>query len=285
MRTCPARAVLLSATAGIAGLIFSAGCAAPGDPPAPLLHAAASATRAGEEAYLSGRASEAIPALSEAVRLHLAAGDLPGAARALLNLALAQRGAGDMPAATATAVRLRELTPAARQQLRERAGRADEISEIAAADDWLDALLALDRGDLAAAENLISISGVKLPAASPWPGRVETLRAEVALKEGHFDDALARARVGRVASEAAHDRGEQARAWRIAGAAQVGLAHWPEARADFLAAISIEEKLGGGHRMADDLNQLASIAEQLGEADDARIYRERAKAILSSRTH
>ena len=279
------RVALLPAVAGISAVLLFAGCASPGEAPAPLLHAAANETRVGEEAYLSGRASDAVPALTEAVRLHFAAGDLPGASRALLNLALAQRGAGDNAAANATAARLREITPGARQQLHEQAVKSNDTADLDAAADWLEALLALDRGETAVASNLVSSSIVKGAATSPWPGRIETLRAEIALKDGHFDEALARSRAGQAATAAAHDRAEEARALRLGGAAQVGLAHWIEARGNFLAAIRIEEALGGGRRMAADLNQLAAIAEHLGDADDARLYAQRAQAILSSRPH
>jgi tetratricopeptide (TPR) repeat protein len=261
-----------------------AGCAAAGNGPPPLLREAAAQSRAGEEAYLSGRATEAIPALSEAVRLHLAAGDMPGAARALLNLALAQRAAGDSAAVAATAARLRDLTPAAGQQAHELEGKdAGAAAELMAASAWLDALLALDRGDSTSATAILSSVTAKVPASSPWIGRMETLRAEIALGDGHPAEAVAHARSGQAASAAAHDQAEEARAFRLAGAGLMRLGQWPEARTAFLAAVKIEETLGGGARMAGDLSQLAVIAEHLGDAAGAQLYTQRARAIASAR--
>jgi len=267
-----------------AALGLLAGCATPGDAPPPLLREATAQTRAGEEAYLAGRAGDAIPSLAEAARLHLAAGDLPGASRALLNLALAQRAAGDANSAAATATRLRDLTPAALQQENERAARDGGASELSTASAWLDALLAMDRGDLAAADSALSVAGNNFPATSPWPGRVAVLQAEVALKAGRFADALARARAGQAACAAAQDRAEEARAWRFAGAAHRQLGQWTEARVDFLAALKLEETLGGGARMTGDLRQLAAIAEHLGDGGAAQLYTQRAAAIAAART-
>ncbi|MES1166950.1 MAG: hypothetical protein ABUL68_03015 [Pseudomonadota bacterium] len=260
------------------------GCAAPDPGPPPLLRAAAGQSRAGQEAYLTGRTGDAVSALGEAVRLHLAAGDLPGGSRALLNLALAQRAAGDAAAATATAARLRELAPAARQQAREQGASEEIVAELSTASPWLDALVALDRGDRAAAAGLLDSAGGKFSGSSPWPGRLESLRAELALGEGRPGEALVHARAGVAACTAAGDRAEEARAQRLAGAAQVQLGQWPEARADFLAALKLEETLGGGGRMAGDLKQLAVIAGHLGDSAEAQLYTQRAAAIASART-
>jgi tetratricopeptide (TPR) repeat protein len=269
-------------TAMLAVIVFAAGCATPGDGPPPLLRAAAGQTRAGEEAYLSGRASDAVPSLSEAARLHLAAGDLPGGCRALLNLALAQRAAGDTAAATATATRLRELTPAAQQQAREQTGREGLTGELATATAWLDALLAVGRSDFAAAARLLGSADTKFPASSPWPGRLETLRAEVALGETRWLEARIHARAGVTACAAAGDRAEEARAWQLAGTAQLHLEEWTAARADFLEALKLEETLGGGARMAADLKQLALIADRLGDTSTAQLYAQRAAAITGA---
>ena len=271
------------AAMGLAGFVLLTGCANPGEAPPPMLRAAAGQSRIGEEAYLAGRPAKGVPALAEAVRLHLAAGDLPGAAHGLLNLALAQRGAGDVAAAAATAERLHDLIPAARQQAQERGGAEDPSPDLAAASTWLEALLAVDRGDSAAAASLLGFPTEKLPAASPWTGRLETLRAEVALGDGRFADAIARAEIGQAASAAAHDRAEEARALRLAGAAHVRLGHWIEARAKFLASVRVEETLGGGARMAGDLAQLATIAEHLGDTAEAELYTRRARAITAAR--
>ena len=254
------------------------------DGPAPLLRAAAAETRNGEEAYLLGRADEAVPALREAARLFLAAGDLPGGVRALVNLALAERAAGDVAAARASATRLRELTPAAQQQLAEHAEPGDAGLELSTASGWLDALLALEQGDAAAAARLAPTSG-KFPPGSVWRARVATLQAAILLATGNPAEALAQAVAGQKAALAAGDRAEEARAWRLAGAAHLKLGQWPEARTDFLAAVKIEEALGGGARMAGDLGQLAAIAEHLGDADAARLYARRATTIIAARAH
>ncbi len=270
--------------AGWPALVLLTGCAAPGDAPPPQLRAAAQQARAGESAYVAERPAEAVPALTEAVRLHLAAGDLPRAARSMVNLALAQRASGNAVGAADTAARLRNLTPAARQQAVERAGKDDASAlELAAATAWLDALLALDRGDVAAASGLLSAGGATLPATSPWPGRVATLRAEIALAEGRAADALALARTAVAACVAARDHSEAARAHRLAGTAHVRLAQWPEARTSFLAAVRLEESLGAGARMARDLEQLAVVAEKLGDAGAAQLYAQRARELSPAR--
>lgn len=270
--------------AAASGLALFASCAGPGEALAPRLRAAAERARAGEQAYGSGRPAEAASALAEAVRLRLASGDLPGAARALVNLALAQRAASDTSGAMATATRLRELTPAARQQVTERSGKNDAAAhELFAATAWLDALLALDRGETSAASRALVGVNLSLPPSSPWPGRVATLRAEVALAEGRAADAVTLARSALPACAAAHDRSEEARAQRLLGTAQLRLDRWPEARTSFLAAIILEETLGAGERLARDLEQLAAISEKLGDTSAASLYAARARAIVSAR--
>jgi tetratricopeptide (TPR) repeat protein len=272
----PTRRIGRLGALGLLGLL--AGCGAPDRGPPPMLRAAARQTRLGEDAYLLGRADEAIPALTEAVRLHLAAGDLPGASRALVNLALAQRSAGDGAGAGATAARLHELAPAARQQ----AGEQNRFDEASAASAWLDALLALDRGDAAEATACLERAPSVLPVSPPWSGRLATLRAEIDLGAGRFAEAVTHAQAGRSASVAARDEAEEARALRISGSAHMGLGQWVAARGDFLTALKIEESLGGGTRMAADLNHLATVSEHLGDAAGAELYAQRAKAIAAA---
>ena len=278
--------VTTAATSGLCFLalssVFSHSVLA-ADAPAPLLRAAAAETRNGEEAYLLGRADEAVTALREAARLYLAAGDLPGGARALVNLALAERATGDIASARASATRLRELTPAAQQQLAERTDSSEAGVELAAASGWLDALLTLEQGDAAAAARLVPSSG-KFPASSVWRARVATLQAAILLATGNAAEALTQAAVGQKAGLAAGDRAEEARAWRLAGSAHLKLGQWAEARTDYLAAVKIEEALGGGARMAGDLGQLAAIAEHLGDTAAAQLYSRRATAITTART-
>jgi tetratricopeptide (TPR) repeat protein len=280
----------VGAIVAVMGVGIFSGCASPGEPAAPRVHAAAARERSGQEAYLLGHASEAVPALSDAVKLYLNAGDAPAACRAMLNLALAQRAAGDASGAAATAANLRDLTPAARQQVRERnatgASRphlsaGGEEAGLTAQLDWLQALLALDRGELDAAENIL-LGPMENGKASGWDGRIATLRAEVALRRGKFDEALTHAHAGFAASAGAHDRAEQARASRLAGKANLQLKKWDAARKDFLAAVRIEESLGGGARMTDDLMQLAVVARELGDAGEAQLYEQRARAIAGA---
>jgi len=276
--------IFLRACAG--ALLLVAGGArggAAGEPVPPLLREAASQTRAGEEAYLTGRAAAAVGPLRAAVQLHLAAGDFAGAARALLNLALAQRAAGDAAGAAATAARLGEITPAAQQEAAEVGGSESDPAELPAAATWLAALVALDRGDAAATETLLGAVGGRFVAMSPWPGRLENLRAEAALAQGRLPEAVGHARAGAGASAAARDRAEEARGWRLAGAAQVRLGQWTEARAALLGALRLEESLGGGARMAGDLEQLALVAGKLGDQAGAELYARRARAIRAAR--
>jgi len=275
-RPLPARSLL---AAGLAGLLLAlAACSSPQASPAPKLRAAARQARLGEEAYLTGRLDEAIRALREAVRLHLSAGDVPGAGRSLVNLALAQRAAGQPAGALGTAALLLQLAPAADQQARER-GAAGEAM-IASA--WLTALLAVDRGEPAAAAGALAALPPG-PYAPLWTGRIENVRADLALASGRPAEALDHARAGRPASAAAGDRAEEARALRLAGTARLGLGQWTEARAEFLAAVRLEESLGGGARMAGDLYHLAEIAEHQGDAPAARLYTARADLLTGKK--
>lgn len=248
-----------------------------------MLREASNRDRAGNAAYLKGNSAGAVPILQAAAELHLAAGDLPGGAGTLLNLALAQRASGAVADASLTATRLRELTPAARQQARERGDAADQLAELEVAARWLDALLAVSQGDLPSAAGLLDAPALPLPAASPWRGRLETLRAELALAEGRPAAALAYADRGAEASAAAGDRAEQARALRLAGLAHMQREEWEEARSDFMAAVRIEEALGAGARMVGDLDHLAIIATHLGDHSAARLYERRARVIAAAR--
>ena len=275
------RSCRVLAAAGAVGVLL-AGCATSGDAPPANLRAATALAHRGEEAYVRGRAAEAVPLLKEAVRLQLTAGDLAGAARGDVNLALAQRAAGDTAGSTATAARLRDLTPAAQQQARETDRAGATAVELAAGSAWLDALLALDRGDAAAADAALGPAGAKLPSASPWPGRTATLRAEIALVQDRPADALQHALAGRRACAAVHDRAEEARAHRIAGAAHLRLGQTREAQASYLAAVKLEAVLGGGSRMAGDLDHLAAIARTLGDEGAAQLYAARARAIAAA---
>lgn len=264
--------------AGVVAALWLAGCAVPGEAPPPAVRAAARQAQLGETAYLAGRSAVAVAALREAVRLQFSAGDLPGVAHGLVNLALAQRAAGDATGAAESAARLRELAAAAGQQAGERGDKNATAGFVAAA-GWIEALLALDRGDPVAAAGLLGPTPFALPSSSPWPGRLANVRAEIALAAGNPADALAQARVARPACAAARDRSEEARARRLAGAAHVRLAQWAEARTQYLAAVEIEGRRGAGECLARDLGQLAVIAEKLGDAGAARLYSARARLL------
>ena len=113
-------------------------------------------------------------------------------------------------------------------------------------------------------------------------GRIENLHAAIALQAGRFAEAGDLARAGREASASAADSAEEAHSWRLSGAADAGAGTWPAARSDYLAAVRIEERVGGGARMAGDLRQLAMVSEHLGDSASARLYTQRADAIQSS---
>ena len=264
-----------------------AGCSTAREPTAPYLEAAAAEARSAQEAYLGGRFGDAIVGLREAVRLHLAAGDLPGAARSQLNLALAERAAADHPGAAVAAARLRDLTRGAVQQVREGAGArsadAPTEAELEASSGWLGALLALDEGDVAQAQALAPPAGLELASSSQMRGRIETLRATIAVRSGRFGEAVKLADTGRIASEDAHDLSEVAHAWSLEGEGRAGMGDWPGARGDYLAAVALEERMGGGARMAEDLRQLAVVSEHLGDSGDAKLYSLRAEAIAAAR--
>jgi tetratricopeptide (TPR) repeat protein len=268
-----------------AAALLPAGCSSPPREPAPPYQQdAAAEAKSAREAYGEGRIDSAIASLRESVRLRLSGGDLPGAARSQLNLALAERAAGDPAAASASAARLREMTPGAVQQVREQAGAGDgsREAELEAASSWLDALLALDQGDVALAQARAPARDGELAPASQMRGRIDTLHAEIALRAGRFAEAGDLARAGRAASAGAGDPSEEAHAWSLAGASHAGMGDWAGARADYLAAVGIEERIGGGARMAGDLRQLAAAAERLGDPGDARLYTQRADAIQSA---
>ena len=233
-----------------------------------------------------GRFADAIPSLRESVRIHLAAGDLPGAARSQLNLAMAERAAADPGAASASAARLRDLTQGAVQQVRERGGDAGADrqleAELLAASGWLDALLALDAGDVDRAQALSPPASAELAGSSQMRGRIETLRSAIAIRDGRFAEAVRLAVAGRTESAQANDPSEVAHAWGLEGAGDAGMGDWPGARGAYLAAVAVEERIGGGARMAADLRQLAMISEHLGDSGAARLYSLRADAILAA---
>ncbi len=258
-----------------------AGCSGPAERPPPYQEAAALEARSGQEAYLLGRFGDAITSLREAVRLRLAAGDLPGAARSQLNLALAERASASAAAASAEADRLREMTQGAVQQLGERGGAgAGAAAELEAASGWLDGLLALDAGDLDRAQALAPRAQ---PEVSPqMRSRIGTLQAAIALRGGRFSEAVALAAGAREAGEAAHDLPEVAHAWGLEGEGDAGMGSWLRARDACLAAVAIEERIGGGGRMAVDLRELALICGHLGRGADARLYTLRADEIMSA---
>jgi len=276
--------VIKRALAAAALLSLGACSSAPRDPVAPYQSAAAAEAKSAQEDYGGGQIGGAILSLRDSVRLRLAGGDLPGAARSELNLALAERASGDSAAAAAAASRLRELTPGAVQQAREQGGTAGagREAELEDSSSWLDALLALDQGDTALAQSRAPGRDGQLAANSQMRARIETLHAAIALSGGRFAEAGDLARAGRAASIEAGDPPEEAHACALAGAAHMGSGAWIEARADYLAAVRIEERIGGGTRMALDLRQLAVISGRLGDGATARLYTGRADAIQSS---
>ena len=96
----------ISPALAAAAWICSSGCSsAPREAAAPYQEAAAAEAKSAQEAYGEGRIDGAILSLRESVRLRLAGGDLPGAARSELNLALAERASGDAAAAGLEAAR------------------------------------------------------------------------------------------------------------------------------------------------------------------------------------
>lgn len=259
------------------------GCSGgPADSVPPGQAQAAAAAQSAQDAYSKGRIDSAILSLRESVRLHLVAGDLPAASRSLLNLALAERAAGDAPAAAAAAARLRDLAPAAVQQAGERGGGTAQAAELTAASAWLGALLSLDRGDLAEARAGAPAPDPQLAPSSQMRGRIGTLQAAIALRAARFAEALQRAKEARAAAADAQDPSEEAHAWSLSGAAHAGQGDLTSARSDYREAIRIEERIGGGLWMAADLRRLASVSNQLGDGADARLYVQRADAIQAA---
>ncbi|HVU18722.1 MAG TPA: hypothetical protein VHD32_17595 [Candidatus Didemnitutus sp.] len=265
-----------SLAAGVVALVLGA-CAGPDQAPAPLLREAARQNRIGEEAYLRGDHRHAEPALVECVRLHLAAGDIPGAVLALVNEVLEERTT-DPAKAAATAKRLSDLLPAAVQQ------SPDQAGNLTIAVGWINGSLALDAGDAVAAAQA---SDVFVPArasvADRWEARLENLRADIALHQNRNAEAVTSAQSARRFAAKAKDVAEEARACRLSGTAHRALSQWNESRTDLLAAVHLEQELGGGSRMAGDLKILADVSEHLGDSSSAALYRQRADAIGSAR--
>lgn len=233
-----------------------------------------------EADYLADRPSRAVSGWHEAARLQLSAGDAAAVTRSWTNLALAQRAAGDPGGARETAARLRGLSSAPVELRGDQ--RKNAFSESGIAASWIEALLALDGGNLAAARQSLPALPSDLHRESPWRGRVGCLRAEIALREQDFAGALAQAKEAGRACRASLDRPEEARAHRLAGTAQARLGDWLGARTDFAAAVELERSLGAGARLAGDLEQLAVACENAGDRLAAERHRAQARAITGA---
>jgi len=106
----------------------------------------------------------------------------------------------------------------------------------------------------------------------------ETALAEVARKQGRYDEAVARLQRARQDFEAAGDEAGAGMVLHLAGTLAAQRGDYPKAVENYEASLAIRERLGDKAAMGSLLSNLGVIAEYRGEYAQSRVFHESALA-------
>ena len=107
----------------------------------------------------------------------------------------------------------------------------------------------------------------------------ETALAEVARKQGHYDDALALLDRAESRFEAAGDENGVGKVLNLAGTVAAQRGDYDKATENYEASLRIRERVGDKASMASLLSNLGVISEYRGDYDGSRTFHERALAL------
>ncbi len=183
----------------------------------------------------------------------------------LLNLALVDARAGDLPAAHARVDRVLAS---------EHYGRTLQAGAAVRK-----ALLLADAADLDATTRAADRAEVLCGVPCPHEAVLADLRAHVALERGDAAGAMAFAQRAAKAAEGNGQQAELANALRLQGRAQSRLGQAEPAAASFAAALAIDRRLGLPERIALDLVEAADHEHRRAQWAPARDFYERAVTV------
>jgi tetratricopeptide (TPR) repeat protein len=247
----------------LAALALSAmtGCYSPAKPLPPALNEAISWAAEAEAAFRDGRHAAAQQGYKNALDLHIAAGNIPGVVRNLVNLAVVQHTSGQNAAARQSLTALDRHLTANHSSLR----LDSETRALVAEAGWLKAHMCIDEGRLTEAQKEIDRLG-----SSSGNARLLNLRARLLLAQKQPAGALASARKAwGVAKGDASELGDAAR-YQARALEQLGQAS--EAARWYQTAVPIDQNAFRTHLVADDWLGLARTTHQTGSTEQARHF-------------
>jgi tetratricopeptide (TPR) repeat protein len=244
------------------------GCSAPPQAnKAARQEAAIEANRRGEAYVRHGELENAARSYREALRLSQSLEDADGIAANAVNLSIVGQRQGRFADARAALDAV-----LAQKNLRFSSPRLAEVA-------LRHALLDLDEGRLAAAQDWVSQARTHCAERCPVSAAIHNVAAQLALQAGRLEEAASAARAAQESSRAAEDRAEVANALRLLGIVSLRNADAAKARAYLEQALALDRELGAPRKIALDLLALGRAAALGGEREAARAYYARALAV------
>jgi tetratricopeptide (TPR) repeat protein len=259
--------------ASLAALLLAVwGCAGPlpTNSAAARHEAAIEANRRGEAHVRHGELESAARSYREALRLSQSLEDADGIAANAINLSIVRQRQGRFDEARSSLGAILE-----QPDLRFTPSRLAEAS-------LRHALLDLDQGRLASAEQWLSRSARYCSERCALAAAIHNTGAQLALRAGRVDEAAAAARSGHDSARAANDRAELANALRLLGISSLHRSDATAARAHLEQALALDRELGAPRKIALDLLALGRAAALAGDVEAARAYYARALAVAEA---
>jgi tetratricopeptide (TPR) repeat protein len=232
--------------------------------------AAIEANRRGETHVRHGELESAARSYREALRLSQSLEDPDGIAANAVNLSIVRQRQGRFDDARSSLGAILE-----QPNLRFAPSRLAEAS-------LRHALLDLDQGRLASAEQWLSRSAQYCSERCPLSAAIHNTGAQLALRAGRLAEAAAAARSAHDSALALGDRAERANALRLLGIAALQSGDADRARARLEEALALDRELGAPRKIALDLLALGRAAALAGESEAARAYYARALAVAEA---
>jgi tetratricopeptide (TPR) repeat protein len=224
----------------------------------------------GQDAFRRGEWREALAAYEQSLRQYVSVENADGVAVELLNAATVQLKLGDRVAARSTIDQLFDDRGLSYSQ-RYRAEAA-----------YRRAFLEFEAGDVEAATRWIEHATSLCTASCESTGRLQNLRARVALANEQFDAADAEARRGLDINRGRADNVEQANSLRLLAQASARRGSTPQAQVSYEQALALDKAIGDPYKIALDLLGIGNTLLVQGRQADAIGYFRRAADVARS---
>lgn len=228
------------------------------------------------------QALEQVQAQDKDARRALRGGDLLRAQQTFAKLLVLQQSLDDAAGAATTLINLATVTYQLHDEaaalrwldkiLKEKIALYPQDAYITAA--FRQAVILTHLARLDEAESALRLAEQRCAKNCALRYSLDVLRARLLLLKGAAAEALALAQA--LSKQAEAGREEQANALRLVAASEEKLLRHVEALTHYQAALEMDKALGLGARIAEDLDGMARVAQQLGRADEAAGYARRA---------